>query len=201
MHLEFPGILCTLHQTATLVAEKAHEQTPQKPNGRKVVWNEKKGTATKDLHEQKIDTSRVYNIQHIILTDSPKNAINSQENLTRCARKPRNPKDFSQISMGNYFLKYPENYFLKYPWKSFKFLAFLQHPTYKLDRFPPNCLNSFQGNLTRCTRNPIIPRNFLHPSKTRARAHRPPSVAANTVPKKCETWRSYRIKFLNSYRN
>ena len=59
----FSGILCALHQNATLVAEKAHEQTPQKPNGGKVVSTENKGTvATKVLHEQKIDPSQVYNI-------------------------------------------------------------------------------------------------------------------------------------------
>ena len=117
MHLNywsFPGILCSLHQNATLVAEKAHAQRPQKPNGGKVV---KKGAATKVLHEQKIDTSRVYNIQHTILTDSPKIAINSQESLTRCTRKPKNSKDFnmhgewlSQISLKmSFFFKTPEN--------------------------------------------------------------------------------------------
>ena len=36
--------LCTLHQNATLVAKKAHEQTPKK-----------RTVATKVLHEQKID--------------------------------------------------------------------------------------------------------------------------------------------------
>ena len=45
--LEFPRNVCTLHpkyfilrtlhQNATLAAEKAHEQTTQKPNGGKVV--------------------------------------------------------------------------------------------------------------------------------------------------------------------
>ena len=81
-----------------------------------------KGTATKVLHEQKIDPSQVYNIQHINLTDSPKNAINSQENLIQCTR---NPRKSSRI-----FSKIHEN-----PTNS---RDFLKHPTYKLDRFPQN---------------------------------------------------------------
>ena len=42
MHLKAGLHLCTLHQNATLVAEKFHEQMPQKPNGGKVVQTEKR---------------------------------------------------------------------------------------------------------------------------------------------------------------
>ena len=112
MHLGY--ILCTLYQNATLVAEKAHEQTPQKPNGGNVVWSEEKGTATKVLHEQKIDPNQVYIIQHVNLTDSPKNAIKSHEISHDVLDILKSPKDFSQTSLG---------IFLKYSWKSFKFLG------------------------------------------------------------------------------
>ena len=54
-----------LVQTAILVAEKAHEQTPQNPNG----GTEKKETVdTKVMHEQKIDPSRVYNVDEVTVT-------------------------------------------------------------------------------------------------------------------------------------
>ena len=123
MHLNIGISQCTLHQNATLVAEKPHEQTPQKANGGKVMWTEKKGTlATKVLHEQKIIPSRVYNIQHVNLTD-PLKMLQNPRNISDDELKSlENPKENSRISM-KILLQIPLRFFEAYP-------------TYKLDRFP-----------------------------------------------------------------
>ena len=90
------------------------------------------------VHENPTNSWDFSSIQHINLTDSHKNALNSKENLMRCTRNPRNPKDFfSNIHKYQFLNSGPQT--------------------------------------------PVL-RQILS-------------------PKGAETRRSYRIKFLNSYRN
>ena len=77
--------------------------------------NRKKGmaVATKVLHEQKIDPSRVYNIQHVNLTVFLKMPQFSGKSHTMYSKSSKILK---------IFLKYPWGFFSN-PWKSFKFLG------------------------------------------------------------------------------